>query len=488
MGTAKTIERMREFVTKYKRDFELRKVAAKIIAPCKPKDYHGYAKAIYEFCRDKIKYAFDPHMVELVESPERVLEAGIADCDSICTLMASLNENIGLKTRFRTVKADPKRPNDFSHVYCMVRVPPSRFSSSSASGWISEDPTLPDKTFGWEPPGMLGFKDWAASKDKDGEDELGIGDIPMSPVSESQAQMELDKMCRQISQKLVHLMRSGAQLKAPGAVQQASNGANSVMQAARGPGSATQRLANVQNAYAFWSRSMDQLGPQISTPQLPPNFSGYTSMSGLGVDDDTNTRWMNSYVTQIGARVSRLAAGGAKEKFPAEMTILESMLQGMRQEATYGDPDLNTKERSVYRVYKKAVVLAQSIAQRMDRIGSPVHLPTDVSPTWWERFTKRWIDPVTDTVKAIPRVVAKAPHKPTVVYPAQAPVLVPPEPETVNPFTPTPIQPTVPTGPIPGSIYGPVKPAIPWIPIGIGVAAAVYLYMQQQKTSKRGNA
>jgi hypothetical protein len=481
MGTAATIARMRDFVTQYKRDFKIRKVAADIIRSCAGKDYYCYAKKIYEFCRDRIKYAYDPHMVELVESPERVLEAGIADCDSICTLLAALNESIGLKTRFRTVKADAKRPNDFSHVYCVVRVPASKYSTSSASGWIPEDPTLPDKTFGWEPPGMLGHKDWAASKDKDGEDELGIGDVVMSPQSESQAQMEINSICQDLNSKLVKLLRSGIQMRDPASAQAVSNGVSAVTRAASGPGSPLQKLPAVRNGYSFWSNSMDQYGAQITTPQLPPNFSGYSAMAGLGVDDDTNVRWMNSYIAQIGDRISRLSAANVKSEFPEDIALVEALYGQMRQEAAYGDKDSNARERKVYRLYKEAVVIAQRVAQKMYNIGKRVDLPEEIknmkADSWW--------DTLVNTVKAIPRVVAGEPHVPTVVYPEQDPSKVPaPPPVLTKPYTPGFRLPGEELVLPDGTIVDGRPPGIPWLPIGIVAAAAglgLFLYIRQHK-------
>lgn len=179
-GTAATIGRMRDMVSHGKRDNRIRKLAGEIIAPCAPKDYQCYARAIWEFCTHKIKYAFDPVGVEYVESPWRIVENGIADCDSIVVLFASLCENIGLPVKFVTIKTDPNQPGEFTHVYCRVKVP--------RVGWIPADPTMPDKPFGWGPPRNYPEKEWPASNDSPSEEfDEDMRGMPLPSVPQGTA-------------------------------------------------------------------------------------------------------------------------------------------------------------------------------------------------------------------------------------------------------------------------------------------------------------
>lgn len=163
-GTAATITQMQKLCSLGKRDFRVRKVLGKIlngeipgIPASDPKDYLAYARAIYQFCRDEIKYVYDPSMVEYVESPSLLLESRIGDCDSVCTLMTSLWESAGFDAEYITIKADAERPNEFSHVYARVKVP--------GVGWINADPTMPKQDFGWEAPGNYPKQFWPASTD-----------------------------------------------------------------------------------------------------------------------------------------------------------------------------------------------------------------------------------------------------------------------------------------------------------------------------------
>jgi hypothetical protein len=162
-GTKETITLMQQMVSKGKRDDRVREVVGKILnndydnlPNCKSKNYMCYAEAIYKFCRDHIKYAFDPLLVEYLESPASVLKNRIADCDSICMLMCSMFEQVGLESQFVTIKSDPQRPDEYAHVYVRVKIP--------RHGWVAADATVPDKWFGWEAPGYAKTY-WPASTD-----------------------------------------------------------------------------------------------------------------------------------------------------------------------------------------------------------------------------------------------------------------------------------------------------------------------------------
>lgn len=174
IGTAQTIRRMRDLVSEGKRDFRVRKVATQLCQQCRSKDYSCYARSIFEFCRDKIQYVFDPSGVELLESPYKILEAGAADCDSIVMLLAAMLESVGFPCEFVTIKADVKRPDDYSHVFLRCKV--------TKVGWVDMDATMPNQPFGWGPPASYPRTFWPASNDQaenhEGDKMAGLGQIP----------------------------------------------------------------------------------------------------------------------------------------------------------------------------------------------------------------------------------------------------------------------------------------------------------------------
>lgn len=172
-GTETTINRMRDLVTQGKRDFRIRTAAGQCCRQCSPKDYLCYARGVFEFCRDRIQYVFDPSGVELIENPYRILEAGVADCDSIVVLLAAMLESIGFPCEFVTIKADAKRPDEYSHVFLRCKV--------AKSGWVEMDATM-QRPFGWGPPEYFKRRFWPASNDRseDREDDemAGFGQLP----------------------------------------------------------------------------------------------------------------------------------------------------------------------------------------------------------------------------------------------------------------------------------------------------------------------
>lgn len=178
-GTAETIAKMQELVTEGKREREVRKQLFEIIKNCPAKDYLCYARAAYKFCSDpsvggQIRYVFDPAGVELIENPKWILQTKVADCDSICVLLATLCEQMGFACRFVTIKADLSRPDEYSHVYLQANIP--------RHGWVSMDCTMPNQEFGWEPDKKFPRTYWPASKDApeshEGDKMAGLGIVP----------------------------------------------------------------------------------------------------------------------------------------------------------------------------------------------------------------------------------------------------------------------------------------------------------------------
>ncbi len=173
-GTAKTIAMMQKLVAEGKRDDRVREVVGSIINPAggggpAPKDYFNYAKALYTWVRDNIKYAYDPTNVEYLESPYRVLKNKIADCDSQDMLLCAMFEQVGLKSQFVTIKADASRPDEYTHVYTRVFVP--------RVGWVCADPIMHNKWFGWEPP-YANKRYWPSSSDHTREDLDNSPSVP----------------------------------------------------------------------------------------------------------------------------------------------------------------------------------------------------------------------------------------------------------------------------------------------------------------------
>lgn len=117
------------------------------------KDYLGEMRALDHWYRGPhlIDYVRDPYQVEMVKAPMLTYQGGVGDCDDSSTLFAASAGALGAAHRFRTYKADPRRPDEWSHVVSQVNVP--------SHGWVNNDLTLVGLPFGFEPGGFE-YKDW----------------------------------------------------------------------------------------------------------------------------------------------------------------------------------------------------------------------------------------------------------------------------------------------------------------------------------------
>jgi len=133
------------------------------------RDYHGEAQALYDGVRKLVRFTRDPHGVELLSSPWQVLRRKSADCDEMVILYCALAEAIGFETAFETVKASRAHPDQFSHVYALIRIP--------HTGWMPVDPSQP-MGIGWRPPAAWGHRAWLSSGKEIDVNTAGLGFIP----------------------------------------------------------------------------------------------------------------------------------------------------------------------------------------------------------------------------------------------------------------------------------------------------------------------
>lgn len=151
-GTVRTIRQMQRLVDQGKKDPTVQFTARQIARKHHPKSYLGQARGIFEFVKKYIHYVRDPRDVELIHAPLYTLQARAGDCDDQVILFCSLAEAIGFKCRFKTIKADPKFPTEFSHIYSEIHVP--------GKGWMPADTIVERAKLGWEAPGRFESRTW----------------------------------------------------------------------------------------------------------------------------------------------------------------------------------------------------------------------------------------------------------------------------------------------------------------------------------------
>lgn len=133
--TEATIEKMHGLVKNAKIDAKFRELALWLTRDADPsRDWKNYAAELENaFARLKrvVTYRRDPHQIEWIQHPWQTLRLGAGDCDDLGILIAAVMGATGAKYRFVTIKADPARPNDWSHVFTEIYVP--------GRGWLPAD-------------------------------------------------------------------------------------------------------------------------------------------------------------------------------------------------------------------------------------------------------------------------------------------------------------------------------------------------------------
>jgi hypothetical protein len=142
-GTLKTAEHIASLVRQGAKDFCVRQTAIAILRQhaVQPKDYQGEIKALFGWVQRNIRYTKDPVRVEVLHSPERLLQLRAGDCDDFTILLGALLEAIGHPIRLVLSGPDARQPRLFTHVFLEV---------SHRGQWVPLDATMP-YPMGWSP-------------------------------------------------------------------------------------------------------------------------------------------------------------------------------------------------------------------------------------------------------------------------------------------------------------------------------------------------
>jgi transglutaminase-like putative cysteine protease len=112
-----------ELVRRYKWNPEIRTAALKILrgAGVAARDKMAEIYAIYKYVRDVVQFRNDVNDIETLQTPVYTLQMNAGDCDDKVTLLASLLEAVGYKTRFATISQNAA--GAMSHIYTQVQLP-----------------------------------------------------------------------------------------------------------------------------------------------------------------------------------------------------------------------------------------------------------------------------------------------------------------------------------------------------------------------------
>jgi len=155
-GTKATILKMKSLVDEGKRTKVIIDLAQRIVYQARERDQRAEVNAIFNWVKSNVRFVNDPYGVETLRQPWKLVQMPqpSGDCDDLSVLINTLCAAIGYNTAFKTIKADPRMPNQFSHVYALVEI---------NGKWIAADGSQKQVSLGWEPPSHNGYEVWGYS-------------------------------------------------------------------------------------------------------------------------------------------------------------------------------------------------------------------------------------------------------------------------------------------------------------------------------------
>jgi len=160
-GTAATIAAMRQLIEQGKADPVVHELAAQILrqAGVRAFDWAGEVRAIYNAVRRNVRFTRDIRGKETLHAAREIIRLQIGDCDDFTILLCSLLETVGVRTRIKTIAADERAPDTFTHVFPEALV---------AGKWMAVDAARRDPALGRQPrrrPGTRPPRVWDTQSD-----------------------------------------------------------------------------------------------------------------------------------------------------------------------------------------------------------------------------------------------------------------------------------------------------------------------------------
>jgi len=121
-GTDATVRIMREMIEAGKRDQAVRQLAERILRLYHVPNYQYVSElaALHDWVRRNIRYTKDPHEVEYIQTPRRLLQTRMGDCDDMAVLLGSLAEVVGHPVGIKVVSRYADK--NYHHVYPVAEI------------------------------------------------------------------------------------------------------------------------------------------------------------------------------------------------------------------------------------------------------------------------------------------------------------------------------------------------------------------------------
>lgn len=152
-GTAQTIPFAKQLIREGTVNPDVRLLAVQYCSGVQPNDELGEMRAIFNGVLRDFRFIKDPVGTQLLQPAAGVLETHAGNCATLnLVLFPSLLGSVGYPTRAVTIKSDPDRPSEFSHVYVEAQL--------SNGEWVPLDVARSNPEFGKEPEQYWARKDW----------------------------------------------------------------------------------------------------------------------------------------------------------------------------------------------------------------------------------------------------------------------------------------------------------------------------------------
>ena len=152
-GTAQTIPYAKQLIREGMVDPGVRNLAVSYCSGVAPNNELAEMKAVFDGVLRDFRFIKDPVGTQLLQPAAGVLHTRAGNCATLnLVLFPSLLGSIGYPTRAVTIKSDPDRPQEFSHVYVEGQL--------SDGTWIPLDVARSNPEFGKEPEYYWARKNW----------------------------------------------------------------------------------------------------------------------------------------------------------------------------------------------------------------------------------------------------------------------------------------------------------------------------------------
>jgi len=158
-GTAQTVRLMRRLIDQALHDPQFIRFAIDLVRSVPAHDEAGEVFALFAWVQQNIRFTKDPVTKEKLYPPQELLKIRAGDCDDISMLLAALAIADGYPAQLVTVSANPDAPDEFSHVYLEVEVPPG------SGAWVALDAARPGSQFGLAPAMYFRKRAWSLIDD-----------------------------------------------------------------------------------------------------------------------------------------------------------------------------------------------------------------------------------------------------------------------------------------------------------------------------------